>query len=124
MEATFGDSVTVRYNLWVSEACLWENVVQTAILKPGPTPGPLFDVLLGATVGEARWCHAICGRIWEPTARPENFDADTPLSFELTILNIVKPKVEKVVVVGGSVTDRMKRVDPTMAARYKQRSGQ
>ena len=124
MEAAFGDSVTVRYNLWIGQALAKENISQTAILKPGPTPQPLYDVLLGTKVGEVRWCHAPCWRVRERIARLENMDAETPLSFELTVVRIVKPLPERPRVLGGSVAERMRRVDPTMAARYKQRSGQ
>ncbi len=124
MEAQWGDTITVRYDLRVDQERVRTDEAMTIILRPGPTPGPLVHALLGLTLGERRFVSLPSWAVWERKERPDDIPADSEVTFEVELLGCKAAPEETFRPTGGSVADRIRRIDPTLAERYQQRSGE
>jgi hypothetical protein len=124
MKAKWGDTIEVCYNLWVDQEQRRTNETMTLILRPGPTPGPLVHALLGLRLQETRFAYLPNWVVWERRERPDDIPPDCEVAFEMTLVSIQPAPEEATRLTGGSVADRIRRVDPTLAERYRQRAGQ
>ncbi len=124
MKAQWGDTIQVRYDLLVEGNEIHSNVEADLLLRPGPTPAALVNALIDAETNEERWVHLTSWQIWGHSDYPEDVPWNSPISYRFLVVGIVENPLEKPAATGGSVVERMRRVDPTMAERYRQRAGE
>ncbi|MGC4047271.1 MAG: hypothetical protein QM758_26020 [Armatimonas sp.] len=124
MKAQWGDTIQVRYDLFVEDNGVRADVESELMLRPGPTPTALVNALIGVERNEERWVHLLSWQVWGHSDYPKDIPANCPVSYRFVVTGVTANPIEPSEATGGSVAARMRRVDPTLSERYRQRAGQ
>lgn len=124
MKAQCGDMIKVRYSLWIENALIRSDVESEMLLSPGPMAARLVDSLIGLTVDEERTVEILASLQWRRGHYPEDIPEGSKLTFRFRLLEITRKSPDLAHPPNGSMIERMRRVESTLAEQYRQRSGE